>query len=74
MPQQPPPTWTVHAYGSSSIDGSGAGYILTPPEGGDPLRYALVLTFKATNNEAEYEAFITGLQLSRWIGAVSTKV
>lgn len=50
------------------------GLVLTPPNGGKPLRYALALTFKATNNELEYEAFITGLRLARGRGVNTLRV
>lgn len=32
------------------------------------LRYAITLTFKVTNNDAEYKALITGLQLAQGVG------
>ena len=48
-----------------SIDGatSGAGLILTSPEGID-IEYALRFGFQASNNEAEYEAVIASLNLA----------
>lgn len=46
-------TWQLHIDGSSSKDGSWARLIMIPPIG-KPLKYAIVLTFKATNNEVEY--------------------
>lgn len=67
-------TWKLHNDGSSSDDGSHASIVLTPPDGGEPLRYALVLTFKVINNEAEYEASITGLQKANRIGSASLRV
>lgn len=45
-----------------------------PPDGGESLRYALLLTFKATNNKEKYEELITGLRLGKGINAVSLKV
>ncbi|GAA0143759.1 hypothetical protein LIER_04367 [Lithospermum erythrorhizon] len=44
--------------------GSGAGILIQGPEG---LRfeYALRFSFKTTNNEAEYEAIVTGLLLAQ---------
>ena len=50
--------------GSSNDEGSGADLILINPEG-HRMHYALRFRFKASNNEAEYEALITGLELSR---------
>ncbi|GKA01354.1 reverse transcriptase domain-containing protein [Tanacetum coccineum] len=44
-----------------------AGVILTDPEGTE-FTYALRLQFKATNNEAEYEALIAGLQIIEKMG------
>ncbi|GJX81284.1 reverse transcriptase domain-containing protein, partial [Tanacetum coccineum] len=46
--------------GSSCIDGSVAGLILTNPEGVE-FTYAMRFRFEATNNEAEYEALIAGM-------------
>lgn len=43
-------------------------------DGGEPMRYALVLTFLATNNEAEYKALIVGLIIAKGVGATSLKV
>ncbi|GKD96014.1 reverse transcriptase domain-containing protein [Tanacetum coccineum] len=51
-PQVP---WTLFMDGSSSVDRSGAGLILTSPEGTE-FTYALRFQFTASNNEAEYEA------------------
>ncbi|GJU34058.1 reverse transcriptase domain-containing protein [Tanacetum coccineum] len=59
--------WTLFIEGSSSIDGFGAGLILTDPEGIE-FTYALRFRFDATNNEAEYEALIAGLRIAEQIG------
>ncbi|GKC72182.1 reverse transcriptase domain-containing protein [Tanacetum coccineum] len=48
-PQEP---WTLFTDGSSCVDGSGAGLILTSPEGTE-FTYALRFQFAASNNEAE---------------------
>ncbi|GJS62226.1 reverse transcriptase domain-containing protein [Tanacetum coccineum] len=55
-----PEPWTLFTDGSSYIDGSGAGLILTNPEGVE-FTYAMRFRFEATNNEAEYEALIAGM-------------
>ena len=49
--------------GAASAQGSGAELILTSPEGID-IEYALRFEFRASNNEAEYEAVIAGLNLA----------
>ncbi|GJV94322.1 reverse transcriptase domain-containing protein [Tanacetum coccineum] len=55
--------WILFTDGSSCTDGSGAGLILTNPEGIE-FTYALRFRFDATNNEAEYEALIAGLRIA----------
>ncbi|XP_021737471.1 uncharacterized protein LOC110703978 [Chenopodium quinoa] len=55
-------TWTVFTDGSATINGSGAGVVITSPEGKN-FEYALKFSFKASNNEAEYEAVVAGLEL-----------
>nr|GEW69778.1 reverse transcriptase domain-containing protein [Tanacetum cinerariifolium] len=46
--------WTLFTDGSSCVDGSGEGLILTNPEGVE-FTYALRFQFAASNKEAEYE-------------------
>ncbi|GKB18225.1 reverse transcriptase domain-containing protein [Tanacetum coccineum] len=60
-------SWILFTDGSSSIDGFGAGLIITNPEGVE-FTYALRFRFDATNNEAEYEALIAGLRIAEQIG------
>ncbi|GJS37611.1 reverse transcriptase domain-containing protein [Tanacetum coccineum] len=59
--------WILFTDGSSYVDGSGAGLILTNPEGME-FTYALRFEFTATNNEAEYEALIAGLRIAARMG------
>ena len=51
-------------FGSSTKGGSGAGLVLTGPHG-VKISYALKFGFEASNNEAEYEAFIAGIRLAK---------
>ncbi|XP_027173140.1 uncharacterized protein LOC113772850 [Coffea eugenioides] len=60
--------WILHVDGSSNSEGSGAGLLLEDPQG-EICSYALRFDFAASNNEAEYEAVIAGLQLARKLGA-----
>ncbi|GJV11442.1 reverse transcriptase domain-containing protein [Tanacetum coccineum] len=69
-PQEP---WTLFTDGSSCIDGSGAGLILTSPEG-TKFTYALRFQFTASNNEAEYEALIAGLRIVAQMGVRNVHV
>ena len=59
--------WTMNIDGSSTKEMSGAGVVLVSPEK-DKFEYALQLRFRATNNEAEYEALLAGLKLSKSMG------
>ncbi|GJX78758.1 reverse transcriptase domain-containing protein [Tanacetum coccineum] len=59
--------WILFMDESSCTDGSGAGHILTNPEGME-FTYALRFRFDATNNEAEYEALIAGLKIAEQMG------
>ncbi|GJS55493.1 reverse transcriptase domain-containing protein [Tanacetum coccineum] len=63
-PQEP---WTLFTDGSSCVDGSGAGLILTSPEG-TKFTYVLRFQFIASNNEAKYEALIASLRIAAQIG------
>ena len=57
------PNWRLSVDGAANAQGSGAGLILTSPEGID-IEYALRFGFRAFNNEVEYEAVIAGLNLA----------
>lgn len=59
--------WILFTDGSSCVDGSGTGLILTNPEGIE-FTYALRFEFTATNNEAEYEALLAGLRIAIQMG------
>ncbi|KAJ9547211.1 hypothetical protein OSB04_019754, partial [Centaurea solstitialis] len=55
--------WTLYVDGSSNIRGSGLGIVLKSSHGGNMV-YSIRCEFKATNNEAEYEALIAGLEIA----------
>nr|GEW85570.1 reverse transcriptase domain-containing protein [Tanacetum cinerariifolium] len=63
-----PDPWILFTDRSSCTDGSGAGLILTNPEGME-FTYALRFRFEATNNKVEYEALIAGLLIAKYMGA-----
>nr|GEX77723.1 reverse transcriptase domain-containing protein [Tanacetum cinerariifolium] len=62
-----PKPWILFTDGSSCTDGSGAGLILTNPEGME-FTHALRFWFDATNNEAEYEALIAEIRIAEQMG------
>ncbi|GJX79587.1 reverse transcriptase domain-containing protein [Tanacetum coccineum] len=68
-----PAQWTLFTDGSSCVDGCGVGVILTNLEGIE-FTYALRFQFKATNNEAEYEALIAGLRIAKKMGVQNLQV
>ena len=55
--------WRLSVDGAANAQGSGVGLILTSPDGID-IEYALRFGFRASNNDAEYEAVIVGLNLT----------
>ena len=57
------PIWRLFVDEAANAQGSGVGLILTSPDG-IYVEYALKFGFKASNNEAEYEAVIVGLNLA----------
>ncbi|PKA63844.1 hypothetical protein AXF42_Ash004854 [Apostasia shenzhenica] len=66
---EPPPSktlanlWSLHVDGASGSQSQGVGILLTSPTGA-MLHQAVALQFKATNNQAEYEALIAGLNFA----------
>ncbi|KAK4407803.1 hypothetical protein Sango_0361300 [Sesamum angolense] len=56
--------WLLHVDGSSTIQGNRAGVVITSPHRED-LEFAVKFDFKASNNEAEYEALLIGINGSR---------
>ncbi|KAL0462008.1 UNVERIFIED_CONTAM: hypothetical protein Slati_0088400 [Sesamum latifolium] len=53
---------------SSTTQGSGAGVVIMSPQGED-LEFAVKFGFKASNNEAEYEALVIGMRMAHDAGA-----
>jgi len=61
------PFWTLYV-DESNPKGSGAGIFFEGP-GEFVLEQSLKFEFKTSNNQAEYEALLTGLELARDMGA-----
>ena len=61
-------TWTMYFDGVVNNKGAGIGVILISPEG-ETIPMAKRLEFEVTNNQAEYEACIFGLEALRSAGA-----
>ncbi|KMT11469.1 hypothetical protein BVRB_5g107940 [Beta vulgaris subsp. vulgaris] len=58
------PPWEMYFDGAARQDGAGAGVILISPEK-HILTYSFVLTELCSNNVAEYQALIFGLQMAK---------
>ncbi|GFZ00843.1 hypothetical protein Acr_14g0004780 [Actinidia rufa] len=65
--------WILFVDGSSNQNGCGAGLVIRAPSG-EQMEYAIRMGFKATNNEAEYEALLAGLRVATELGAQSLEV
>ncbi|XP_030923207.1 uncharacterized protein LOC115950096 [Quercus lobata] len=58
------PQWSIHTDGSSNRQAGGADIVLLSPKG-DTVECMVRLDFPITNNEAEYEALVAGLDLGK---------
>ncbi|XP_058070971.1 uncharacterized protein LOC131220014 [Magnolia sinica] len=67
------PVWTRYVDGSSNAKGAGAEIVLVAPDS-TPIHYAIRFDFKASNNEAKYEALLAGLRLVASLGVQSLQV
>lgn len=60
--------WSIYTDGSSNKRAGGAGVVIETPQG-DTIQCMIRLDFPTTNNEAEYEALVVGLDLAKAAGA-----
>ncbi|KAH7844439.1 hypothetical protein Vadar_027985 [Vaccinium darrowii] len=65
--------WRLHVDGASNSRGAGAGIVIVSPEG-VMHENALTIGFTASNNEAEYEALVSGLKMAKHLGAETVQV
>ncbi|GAU43891.1 hypothetical protein TSUD_399390 [Trifolium subterraneum] len=65
--------WTLSVDSSSNLRDSGAGVVLEGPEG-VIIEQSLRFAFKAINNQAEYEALIAGMKLTKEMEVQELKV
>ncbi|KAL0433158.1 UNVERIFIED_CONTAM: hypothetical protein Slati_2650100 [Sesamum latifolium] len=59
--------WLLHVDRSSTTQDSGAGIVITSPQGED-LEFTIKFGFKASNNEAKYEALVIGMRMAHEAG------
>ena len=62
------PQWSIHTNRSSNRQAGEAGIVIHSPKG-DEIKCMVHLDFLTTNNEAEYEAVVVGLDLAKAAGA-----
>jgi ribonuclease HI len=65
--QGPIEYWKMYFDGSLNIDGIGAGVLFISPTK-EQLRYVLRIYFPASNNAAEYEAYLHGMRIAVELG------
>ena len=65
--------WSVYVDGSSAPESAGASILLVGPDK-EEFKYFIKFTIPITNNVAEYEALLAGLQLAKRIRAKRVKV
>ncbi|XP_062100590.1 uncharacterized protein LOC133806515 [Humulus lupulus] len=73
LEQQSNTTWRLSVDGSSNNKGCRLGIVLTTSTG-DVIQRSIRCEFKATNNEAEYEALIAGFDLARELNIKNIEV
>ncbi|XP_075500185.1 uncharacterized protein LOC142538769 [Primulina tabacum] len=66
--QEEEEVWRVFVDGASNLSGCGVGVVLFAPSG-ERIKLALRINSRVTNNEAEYEAVLAGLQAAWEVGA-----
>ncbi|XP_004289360.1 PREDICTED: uncharacterized protein LOC101296525 [Fragaria vesca subsp. vesca] len=65
--------WTLYFDGSRTDTAAGAGIAIANPAG-DRFSYSFQLDFKCTNNQAEYEALIIGLEILLNLGVREVQI
>ena len=68
-----PPHWSIHMDGSSNKHTGGIGVVLHSPKG-DKIECMVQLDFPTTNNKAEYETLVVGLDIAKAAGVTSVIV
>jgi ribonuclease HI len=66
-------TWIAYVDGSSAGGRCGAGIAFRGPNR-EEFRYALKFGFVATNNEAEYEAVLSAMEIAREMGIMNLEI
>jgi hypothetical protein len=71
--EKPERNWEVEIDGSSIKGAGGVGVVFKIPDG-NLLKHSVRLQYPTTNNEAEYEALLTGLRIARELGETMLRI
>uniref|UniRef100_A0A2N9F5Z7 Uncharacterized protein n=1 Tax=Fagus sylvatica TaxID=28930 RepID=A0A2N9F5Z7_FAGSY len=71
--EKPDEEWEIKIDGSSVKGAGGVGIVFKTPEG-HLLKHSTRLQYPTTNNEAEYEALLTGLRIAKELGVNRLKI
>jgi ribonuclease HI len=71
--EKPDRNWEVEIDRSSVKGAGGVGVVFKTPEG-HLLKHSVWLQYPTTNNEAEYEALLTGLRIAKELGATRLRI
>ncbi|XP_072071890.1 uncharacterized protein [Arachis hypogaea] len=66
-------SWKLHVDGSSNVTSRGAGVILES-QNGIIIKQSVRYKYPVSNNQAEYEALLAGLALSKEVGAKTLEI
>ena len=66
-------SWELYVDGAANQRGSGVGLVLVSPEK-ITIEKSFRLNFSTTNNEAEYEALLKGIQMVQKLGGKAMRV
>ena len=70
---QEPMSWKVHVDGAANHRGSGVGLVLVSPKN-ITIEKPLRLGFSATNNKAEYETLLVGMNMVQKLGGKAMEI
>ncbi|XP_071687611.1 uncharacterized protein [Rutidosis leptorrhynchoides] len=66
IPPPPEQLWEMHTDGACGPEGAGEGVVIKSPEG-EEYTFAMRFSFPVTNNEAEYEALLSGMRVAKYL-------
>lgn len=71
--EEKPEKWNIVVNGSSNKDGRGASIMMKGPNN-LKIEYTIHFNFKASNNEAKYEALLAGLRITKNVNLTKIEI